>query len=83
MTWRDRAGCLGADTETFFVGYGLRKGKGRVSDAALSRARAFCAGCPVQTECLDYAMTSYQDSGIWGGLTASQRIKLRRRGKVA
>ncbi len=83
MTWLERAGCLGTDPEVFFVGYGLGQGQGRISDASLARALALCASCPVTAECLDYAMTRHQDEGIWGGMTARQRIKLRRRAKVA
>lgn len=80
MSWRHNAACLGSDPETFFVGYGLGQGQGRVSYASLARAHALCAGCPVSPECLDYAMTSpYQDSGIWGGMTASRRKSLRRK----
>ncbi len=80
MTWREQAACLGADLGTFFVGLGQR-GQGRISNAAKTRALALCAGCPVRAECLEYAVTTYQDDGIWGGMTASQRIRLRRKGR--
>ncbi len=78
MTWRDHAACRSADLETFFIGFGRGRGQGRYSNAELARALALCAGCPVRVECLDYAMTTYQDVGIWGGMIASQRKKLRR-----
>lgn len=44
-------------------------------------AKALCATCPVQEECLDYA-TSYTVTGIWGGMTDTEReVETRRRGK--
>lgn len=41
-------------------------------------AKAVCAGCPVSAECLDYAMRNNITEGTWGGLTAHERLKLRR-----
>lgn len=37
-----------------------------------------CEGCPVLTECLDYAISSHQDFGVWGGTTPHQREALRK-----
>jgi len=39
---------------------------------------AICNDCPVRQECLDYAITTYEIDGIWGGLPAHQRRKIRR-----
>jgi len=36
-------------------------------------AKAICATCPVREECLEYALETNQDSGIWGGLDEEQR----------
>lgn len=30
-------------------------------------------GCPVQNECLAYALEFREDEGVWGGTTAGQR----------
>jgi WhiB family redox-sensing transcriptional regulator len=32
-----------------------------------------CKQCPVQRLCLDFAISSREPSGIWGGTTASDR----------
>jgi WhiB family redox-sensing transcriptional regulator len=36
------------------------------------RARLLCAGCPVRTTCLGYALATQPTDGIWGGFTASE-----------
>ena len=41
-------------------------------------AKAICAECPVQIDCLTYARTERIDHGIWGGLTPAERRKIRR-----
>ena len=33
---------------------------------------------PVKVPCLDWAMQTVQDSGVWGGLTEEERRALRR-----
>ena len=44
------------------------------------RALAICAICPVQEDCLDYALEARERFGIWGGTTEKQRRKMLRRG---
>ncbi len=38
-----------------------------------SGALRLCEGCMVVTECLDYALTTNQEFGVWGGMTPTQR----------
>lgn len=47
------------------------------------QAKKLCVRCPVKDECLDYAMTNNEKFGVWGGLSAHERKKLRRRIKNA
>ena len=68
-SWRADAACSSADTAIFFIGPGK-------SPAA---ALATCGGCEVRLACLEYALDNEEDYGIWGGLNADQRAKLRRR----
>lgn len=71
--WRHRAACRGEDPELFFpVG---------VSGPALlqtAQAKAVCHGCPVKTLCLEWALRTGQDAGVWGGASEGERRKLKR-----
>lgn len=73
--WQDRAACLYTDAEIFFPE------AGRVDTAA--HAKAICARCPVAVQCLAYAMDEQITDGIWGGLAAKERLKLRRMERAA
>ena len=44
----------------------------------IDQAKAVCGDCPAQTECLDFALATNQDSGIWGGTSEEERRTLRR-----
>ena len=72
-TWRVDAICRDTDPELFFpvgtTGYALLQ---------IARAKEVCGQCPVQGECLDYALETNQDSGIWGGTSEEERRRLRR-----
>ena len=37
-----------------------------------------CRECPAKEPCLEFALTTNQDSGIWGGTSEEERRKLRR-----
>ena len=51
------------------------------SDAA--PALEVCAVCPVREECLEFALTTRQYDGVWGGTTESDRKRIRRRRAAA
>jgi WhiB family redox-sensing transcriptional regulator len=74
--WRHRAGCRDTDPELFFP-------TGTTGPAAdqIQEAKAVCALCPVQGECLEWALGagSQADYGIWGGLDEAERRSLRRK----
>jgi WhiB family redox-sensing transcriptional regulator len=71
--WRDRAVCRGLDTELFFPGQG----------EPVEEAKAICANCAVQAACANYAVSSGQRFGIWGGQTERDRRRLRARRRAA
>jgi WhiB family redox-sensing transcriptional regulator len=73
--WRDRAACRDEDPELFFP-----VGDGAGAQDQIARAQAVCERCPVRQQCLDFALSTGQDAGIWGGLTAAQRRSRRRSG---
>ena len=44
----------------------------------LEKARQVCGECLVRAECLEFALDTNQDSGIWGGLSEEERRVIRR-----
>ena len=72
--WRAASACLSADPELFFP-----IAEGSAADAQTPAALRVCAGCGVRQQCLDFAMASGEAHGIWGGTTADERIRARRR----
>ena len=72
-SWRTAASCRSTDPDLFFpVGT-----TGTALDH-ISAAKSVCRACPVQVPCLDYALETNQDSGIWGGTSEEERRVLRR-----
>jgi len=67
--WKREAICVGLDPDIFFPEPG----------ASLQLAQAICARCPVQADCLEYAMKHHIHWGIWGGVSERGRRTLRRR----
>ena len=69
MPWAVDAACRSSDVDFF-------------SESQVADAKAVCAGCPVQADCLSYALAQprHLDFGVWGGLTARERqVRKRRR----
>jgi WhiB family redox-sensing transcriptional regulator len=73
-SWRDRALCRETDPELFFP-----IGTTGHAEGTIEQAKRICSGCAVVSECLDYALATNQDSGIWGGLSEEERRDIRRR----
>jgi WhiB family redox-sensing transcriptional regulator len=72
--WRDDALCRETDPELFFpVG---TTGNALVQ---IDNAKEVCGECPSAQGCLDFALDTNQDSGIWGGLTEEERRVIRRK----
>lgn len=69
-----RGACRGEDPELFFP-------IGTTGPAALQihNAKAVCLRCPVMDECLQWAVQSGQDAGVWGGQTEDERRSMKRR----
>jgi WhiB family transcriptional regulator, redox-sensing transcriptional regulator len=65
--WHQRAACRGQDPALFF---------GEGSSYKPTAARAICATCPVQRQCLDAGLS--ERFGVWAGTSPGQRAKLRR-----
>lgn len=74
MDWRSEAACLNVDPELFFP-----IGNTGPAVAQVAEAKAVCRDCTVQSECLQWAVSNNQDSGVWGGLSEEERRSLKRR----
>lgn len=66
--WRDIALCAEVDPELWFPE------RGEPSTAA----KLVCGWCPVRAECLAFALERNEQFGVWGGLSAMERRRLRR-----
>ena len=71
--WRSLASCQDTDPDLFFP-----VGTTGPAIEQIANAKAVCRVCDVQKQCLDYALTTNQDSGIWGGTSEEERRALRR-----
>jgi WhiB family transcriptional regulator, redox-sensing transcriptional regulator len=71
--WRAKAACVGQDTELFFA-----SGNTGAAAEQIEQAKAICACCEVRIACLEWALTTHQDAGVWGGLSEDERRTLRR-----
>jgi WhiB family transcriptional regulator, redox-sensing transcriptional regulator len=74
MDWRHHAACRDEDPELFFP-------IGNTGPALLQidEAKRVCQRCAVLEPCLQWALGSGQDSGVWGGLSEDERRALKRR----
>ena len=71
--WRRSAACRDTDPDLFFpVG-----ATGQAIDQ-IEAARSVCTLCDVRQACLEFALSTNQESGVWGGTTEDERRKLRK-----
>lgn len=64
--WRAQAACREIDIEVFFA----------VDEDSQRAAVAVCETCPVRQPCLEYAITSREQYGVWGGVREQDRKRL-------
>ena len=78
--WRENAACLSYPAILFF---GIDDNEGAAERHSREQeAKAVCTHCIVRAECLDYALTTKESYGIWGGLTELER-KARLQGRAS
>jgi WhiB family transcriptional regulator, redox-sensing transcriptional regulator len=66
--WWELAACRSVDPELFFPVSEMGPARRQVATA-----KAVCGECPVSQLCLDYALSTRQAHGVWGGLTVDER----------
>jgi len=71
--WRDRASCRSVDPDLFFP-VGTTGG----ALVQIENAKAVCRACDALDACLEFALQTNQESGVWGGTSEEERRKLRK-----
>ena len=69
VQWRESALCAGHPERDWWFPNDPEDGA--------ARAVAICRACPVQAECRNFAITTGQTEGVWGGTTPAERRRLR------
>jgi WhiB family redox-sensing transcriptional regulator len=72
--WRDFAACRQESPNLFFP-----DGSTGPWLLIIEQAKAVCRRCPVVDRCLQWALETGQEAGVWGGLSEDERRVLRRR----
>lgn len=73
VRWRHEASCRSVDPDLFFP-----VGTTGMAIEQIESAKAVCDECPVSGPCLEFALSTNQDSGVWGGTSEEERRTLRR-----
>ncbi len=71
--WREKASCRSVDPDLFFP-----VGTTGIALEQIEQAKAVCRACDAQSACLEFALSTNQESGVWGGTSEEERRKLRR-----
>jgi WhiB family redox-sensing transcriptional regulator len=65
-SWMSHGNCAHRDPAMFFPSDGV----------GVEIARKACEGCPVKTQCLEYAIAERIDHGVWGGCSERERRRI-------
>lgn len=74
--WQYDGACASLDSSMFFSPEAERGAK---RTAREDRAKAICAQCPVIDRCRQHALETREPYGVWGGMTAGERVRLMER----
>lgn len=72
VDWLEHAACAGRDPRAFFA-------NGCHSREQVKAAKQVCAACPVREECAQWAISTGEKNGVWGGMSQKELRKKRRR----
>ena len=72
--WRHEAICRNEDPELFFP-----VGNSGQALTQVAKAKLVCNRCPVTNDCLQWALETGQDAGVWGGMSEEERRALKRK----
>jgi WhiB family redox-sensing transcriptional regulator len=72
IVWRELGACRGLEPSIFYPD----------AEVEAEDAKAVCQNCGVRVACLEFALSSHEKQGVWGGATERERrriVRLRRR----
>ena len=72
--WREKSACRDSEPTLFFP-----IGTTGLAVEQIEEAKGICADCPVTEDCLQYALQTNQEAGVWGGYAEDERRRLRKR----
>jgi WhiB family transcriptional regulator, redox-sensing transcriptional regulator len=72
--WQQQGLCRASDSSVFFAPAHFEHKPER--EAREAKAKAVCAGCPVRSECLEWALETREPYGVWGGYSESERKQI-------
>ena len=73
LNWQSDAACSDTEPSLFFPVGETGRAIQQIEDA-----KKICGQCAVQATCLEYALNTRQDYGIWGGTTENERLVILR-----
>lgn len=73
LEWQDDANCTGANANLFFPERG----------ASTRTAKSICRECSVRGDCLEFAISTGEKFGIWGGMSERERRRVRKERQIA
>jgi WhiB family transcriptional regulator, redox-sensing transcriptional regulator len=71
--WRRVAACRNTEPDLFFP-----VGTTGPAIEQIEAAKRVCRSCEAQEPCLDFALATNQESGVWGGTSEEERRRLRK-----
>lgn len=74
MDWRHKAACREEEPELFFP-----IGNTGPALMQIDEAKRVCQDCDMTEVCLNWAIETGQDAGVWGGLNEDERRSLKRK----
>ena len=74
MDWRHKAACREEEPELFFP-----IGNTGPALMQIDEAKRVCQRCDMTEVCLNWAIETGQDAGVWGGLNEDERRSLKRK----
>jgi WhiB family transcriptional regulator, redox-sensing transcriptional regulator len=78
LRWRNAAACRDVDTDLFFP-----IGQTGSAIEQVRTAKTLCVGCDARLPCLEFALVTNQEYGVWGGYDEEERRMIRRQRRAA